>query len=251
MSDVPFLRALPGAFAWPFQSSLRIGVLAGFAAGMAAIRSLPWFTRRNPLPFLFALLAAAAVSYLFGIVRRTTHADARPETLANELDLDDAWEDLAQFLGAFLVAYLPLLGFLGYALAHHGRPFGDADFRVALATTAVAGTAYFPMALLLLGFSGEWTAAFNLPLGLRGMARLGVDYAYVVLIFLVAAGLPALMELGWAVETPILSGAGWVARASTSFVEGYLAMAAMRALGLLYVARGDRLDWVTKEPRSE
>jgi hypothetical protein len=252
MNEPSFWKALPGAFAWPFGRPLRGALLAGFAFVLGSARWLPW-TRVRPgrgtvlLLVLLAFLAACAVSYLFGIVRRTTHADDRPETLRNEVDPEDAWDDLRQFLGAFAVAYLPLLGFLAYALTHDGRPFRDREFCVAVGTTAVAGTSYFPMALLLLGFTGDWRAGFNLPLGLRGMRRLGAGYAGTVALFLAAAGLAALLEVAWVGRAPAFSRDGWIARVGATLVEAYLAMAAMRALGLLYVARGDRLGWVSRD----
>lgn len=255
MSEAPFLARLPGSFAWPLTGRVRPVLVAGLALGLGFLRWLPWSTpglqaRRGAgvVIFAFAFLVACGVSWLFGIVRRTTHPDdLRPESFAAEIDKDDAWEDLLQFLGAFAVAYLPLLGFLGYALAQDGRPFGEREFQVALATTAVAGSAYFPMALLLLGYTGQWQAAFNVPLGLRGMGRLGAGYAVVVALFLAAAGLACLLEVGWAGRTAALTTDGWIARTSTSLVELYLAAVAMRALGLLYVARGGRLGWVSRE----
>ena len=237
------------SFAWPLASRVRLSILAALGFGLGFLRWLPWtrgaVSRRGDalLPLAFAFLVACGVSWLFGIVRRTTHPDdRRPETFANELDKDDAWEDLLQFLGAFVVSYLPLLGFLGYALAHDGH----AEIRVALAATAVAGTAYFPMALLLLGSSGDWRAGFNLPLGLRSMGRLGAGYAGVVALFLAGIAVAVGLELAWVRATSTPSGEGWIARTSTSLAELYLGAVAMRALGLLYLARGDRLGWVAK-----
>ena len=243
------------SFAWPLQGRVRPLLVFGLALGLGFLRWLPWNApgrhgRRGAgvVIFAFAFLVACAVSWLFGIVRRTTHPDdRRPETLANEIDKDDAWEDLLQFLGAFAVAYLPLLGLLGYALARDGRPFRDLEFGVALAATALVGSVYFPMALLLLGFSGKWQAAFNFPLGLRSMRRLGGGYAATVALFLAAAGLSCLLEVGWAARTAPLTSEGWLARTTTSLAEVYLSAVAMRALGRLYVARGDRLGWVTRE----
>ncbi len=249
------LSRLPGAFAWPLQGHVRPLLVLWLSFGLGFLRWLPWNVpgrhgRRGAaiVVAVFAFLVACAVTWLFGIVRRTTHPDdLRPESFSSEIDKDEAVENLLQFLGAFAVAYLPLLGFLGYALARDGRPFGESEVRLALATAAVAGSAYFPMALLLLGYTGRWQAAFNFPLGLRSMGRLGVGYAAVVALFLAAGCVSCLLELGWAGRTTALSAEGWLARTSTSLAELYLGAVAMRALGLLYVARGDRLDWVSRE----
>ena len=66
----------------------------------------------------------------------------------------------------------------------------------AVGATVLAGTLYFPMALLLLGFTGDWRAGFNLPLGIRSMGRLGADYAVCVALFLGTAGLAGVLEWG-------------------------------------------------------
>lgn len=246
MSEAEFPRALPGAFAWPLRHPVRLGVILGVGFALGALRAFPWpglYTQAA-----FAFLGGCAVSWLFGVVRRATHPeDLRPETFERELDASDAWSKLLQFLAAAAAAYLPLAGFAAYALVRDERLWADPDFRVALGAVAVSGTLYFPMALLLLGYAGHWSAPFNLALGVRSMARLGADYALCAALFLVGAAAAAALELGWVRLSPPFSGEGWLARTSTSVAELYLTAVAMRALGLLYVAKGERLGWVARE----
>ena len=252
MSEAAYPRALAGAFAWPLRHPVRAYIVLGLGSLLGSLRFFPWLAtgRKDPglyAAFGYAFFAGAAVSWLFAVVRRTTHPDdRRPETVDRELDLEDAWSDLLQFLGAAAAAYLPLGGFVVYAALDEGRPFHDGDFRVALGALGVAGTIYFPMALLLLGFTGQALAAFNVPLGVRSMGRLGADYGLCVALFLAAAGAAAGLELGWVRFTPVLTWEGWLARTSSSVAELYLAAVAMRALGLLYVERGDDLGWVAR-----
>jgi hypothetical protein len=249
MSEAAYPRALAGAFAWPLRHPTRLYLLSGFGLLLGTLRVFPWVAPGRYAAAGFVFFCGAAVSWLFAIVRRTTHPeDRRPETVERELDLGDAWSDLLQALAAAAAAYLPLAGFVAYALLHDGRPFQDSDFRVALGALGVAGTIYLPMALLLLGFSGRGAAAFNLPLGLRSMGRLGADYGLCVAYFLAAAALSAALELAWVRFTPLLGVQGWAARTSTSLIELYLAAVGMRALGLLYVAKGESLGWVSRPP---
>jgi hypothetical protein len=250
MSEAAYLRALAGAFAWPLRHPARLCLLGGLGALMGLLRALPWSGPGLYAGLGYGAAAGVAVSWLFAVTRRATHpVDRHPPTPERELELGDVGSDFLQFLLATAAAYLPLAGFIVYAELYEGQPFEDADFRVALAALGVAGTIYFPMAVLLLGFSGAGAAAFNLPLGLRSMGRLGADYGLCVACFLAAAGIAAALELGWVRHTPPLSRVGWLARSWTSIVELYLAAVGMRALGLLYLHGGERLGWVSK-PRT-
>lgn len=240
------MTSVVDALAWPLGRPLRLALLAGLALAIGSLRSIPATAADAALAFA----AGCAVSWLFSVVRRATHPeDRRPETFDREIDRGEAWMNLLQFLGAAAAAYLPLAGFAAWALANEGRPFDDPDFRLVLAALAGSGTVYFPMALLLLGYTGHWAAPFNLPLGLRSMRRLGGGYALCVLGFLAAAATAFVLELGVVRRLPPFTAAGWVARTATSLAELYLSAVAMRALGLLYLARGERLDWVAK-PRT-
>lgn len=242
-------HALVDAFGWPLALSVRLSILGGLALAMGTLRAIPWSGRPGSYAGIaFAFAAACAVSWLFSVVRRTTHPeDRRPETVDREIDREDAWTNLLQFLAAAAAAYLPLAGFVAWALLNDGRPFDDPDFRVVLAALAASGTVYFPMSLLLLGYTGHWAAPFNLPLGLRSMVRLGAPYALCVAGFLAAAAAASALELGVVRHLPVLTLPGWVARTATSLAELYLAAVAMRALGLLYLARGARLGWLARE----
>ena len=241
--------ALVDALAWPLGRAVRLYILAGLGLALGSTRWIPWSSRPGSYAaFAFAFFAGCAVSWLFSVVRRATHPeDRRPETVDREIDLADAGTNLLQFLGAAAAAYLPLAGFVAYALSRDVRLFGQPDFRGALAALAASGTIYFPMALLLLGYTGHWAAPFNLPLGLRSMGRLGAGYVLCVALFLAAAAAAAVLELGVVRQLPALTAAGWVARTATSLAELYAAAIAMRALGLLYMARGDRLGWIARE----
>jgi hypothetical protein len=240
------MTSLVDAFAWPLGRPVRLYILAGLALAIGSLRSIP----ATAADVALAFAAGCAVSWLFSVVRRATHPeDRRPETLDREIDRGEAGMNLLQFLGAAAAAYLPLAGFAAYGLWYEVPLFDDPDFRVVLAALATSGTIYFPMALLLLGYTGHWAAPFNVPLGLRGMGRLGGGYALCVAGFLAAGAAAAALELGVVRRLPPLTLAGWVARTSTSWAELYLAAVAMRALGLLYLARGARLDWVAR-PRT-
>jgi len=231
------------AAAYPFRRPLRAALLGGLAAGIALARYLPWSGRRNALPVVFLFLVAYAVSYLFHVVIETSTEEEYRENPLRGVDFKEALLNLAQFAGAFAVSFLPVFGLLVWALMKDGVPFEDGAFLVFLGLAALAGTTYFPMAVLLLGFTGTWVAAFNLPLGVRGIGRIGSDYWICFAFFAVLVAVSTFLEISWVGPRERLSGAGLAAFLGTTFAEVYLAVVAMRAAGRLYSLYRERLGW--------
>lgn len=245
-----FAASLPGAFAWPFRRPVRVAVWLSLSLAIAALRWMPWLP--NPLrrgagavPLALAFAVAAAASYLFAVLRRSTHAptESLPETFRNEVDFDHALQGLVEFLGALLVAYLPLGAFAAYATLQHPALLQDPAFRGVLFAFAAAGTLYLPMVLLLLGFSGDWRSGFNLALGVRSAVRLGSDYALCAAVFALPVATAWTLETFWVAGTVPGSGGAFAARSTASLAEFGLAIVAVRALGLLYSAREGDLGW--------
>ena len=247
-----FASSLPGAFAWPFRHRSRLAVWLSISLVVALARWLPWTGRRGrgtgAAAILLGLAVAAGVAYLFAVLRRSTHApeESLPETFKNEVDTDHALENLVEFLGACFVAYLPFLAFAGYAALFRRHYFRYEEFRAALFVLGAAGTLYLPMALLLLGFSGDWKAGFNLALGVRSAVRLGTDYALSASLFGLALIVGALVETLWVARTVPHGAEAFAARATASLAQFGLMIVAARGLGLLYLARERDLGWMAK-----
>lgn len=247
MNETSLPRRFAGALAWPFLHRVRVAILVLLPLGTAFLATFqPTRRRRGSVDWVLALAFALAcsVSYLFAVLRRTT--DPRgpsPETFGREVDPDEALPDLLGFLGAMLIAYLPLAGLLVHAFFFTPDPLEPAAARIATGAAAVAGTLYFPMTLLMMGVAGDWRAGFNLPLGIRTIGRLGRDYLLCAGAFLATAATVFLVETLLVPSTPARSWPRFLARASGGVAEFYLAIVSMRVLGLLYLARHDRLGW--------
>ena len=247
MTEPSFRTLCAAAYAWPFLRRVRVAILLLLPLGIAVLGAFPPRTvgrGTGGWAFGLAFLLACSVSYLFAVLRRTTDPHPpTPETFGREVDPEDALPDFLGFLGALLVAYLPLGGLLVHAFFFAERPFGSWTAAAGVGTAGVAGTLYFPMTLLMMGVAGDWRAGFNLPLGLRTIGRLGGDYLLCAGAFLAAAGTIVVMELLAVPATEPRSWDRFLARTGAGVAEFYLAIVAMRVLGLLYVARHERLGW--------
>lgn len=252
MNEPSFARLCAGAFAWPFLRPVRAAILVLLPLGTALLAAFPPRTlRRGTAGWVVALgfLLACTVSYLFAVLRRTTDPhDPGPETFRREVDPEEALPDLLGFLGAMLIAYLPLAGLLVHAFFFTPRPLEAGEARIAAGLAGLAGTLYFPMTVMMMGVGGDWRAGFNLPLGIRSIGRLGGDYLLCAAVFVATAATILVMEALAIPATAPRSAGRFLARAGAGAAEFYLAVASMRSLGLLYMARHDRLGWAARGP---
>ena len=160
------------------------------------------------------------------------------------VDWDDAWQDLLHFLGGVVVAFLPVLILLFYAMSEEKGHLGRPRFQALLGGLLVVGTLYFPMALLLNGFTQRFGTAFNLGVGFRAIRTMGLDYALCCVYFLLAHGAWILLELFYVGATERgLNAPRVTASALTSLLGLTLSMLQMRALGLIYRRHQERLGW--------
>ena len=229
------LPSLAGSFLKAFVYPLRsLGGWAFLFSGTAILtltNSLRTGLHRDASPYLLVLSALLIAGYLYQIVEETVGGNKRPPSLHPE-----GWEDS--------VAFLPVLLLFFYAMSEQKGHLDEPRFQILLAALLFLGTLYFPMALLLNGFSQRFATAFNLSVGFRGIRTMGGDYALCSGFFLLAHGTWILLEIWWVGATPRgLNGARMETSAITSFVGLYLSVVQMRALGLLYRKHQERLGW--------
>ncbi len=245
MADDP--RALMGSslgiFVYPFSGAGGVGFLLSGTAALTLTQSLRTGLHRDPTLYLLIVSALLIASYLYRIVEETVAGEDRPPRLLPE-DLEDTWHDLLHYLGGVLVAFLPVLTLLAYAFSEQKDHLGHPGFQLLLGGLLVLGTLYFPMALLLNGFSQKFSTAFNFGVGLRGIRTMGLDYAVGCVYFLLAHAAWILLEIYWVGPTPRgLNGSRMGTSAVTSFAGLYLSVLQMRALGLIYRKHQERLGW--------
>jgi hypothetical protein len=245
MADEPrsLIESFLGAFTYPFRSPGGWGFLLAGTAALTLTHGLRTGLHRDPTLYLLALSALLIASYLYRIVEETVTGNDRPPSLQPEV-WEDAGHDLLHYAGGVLVAFLPVLILLFYAMSEQRGHLGQPRFQALLGGLLFLGTLYFPMALLLNGFSQRFATAFNLSVGFRGILTMGCDYALCSVFFLLAHGTWILLEILWVGETPRgLNGARMGTSAVTSLIGLYLSVVQMRALGLLYRKHQERLRW--------
>jgi hypothetical protein len=203
--------------------------------------------RRDPRIYLFLLAALVTASYLYRILESVVSGEQEPPGIAPE-DWDAAWQELAHYLGGLFVAYLPVWFLLVNAIFQREGYLAREEIRLALGGALVAGTAYFPMALLLNGFTQRIGTAFNFGVGFRSIGKMGLDYGFCAFYFLIGNAGWVLLQIFWVAGTP----RGWnSARITAAFMTTlfglYVGVLQMRALGKAYRKHHDALGWTLGE----
>lgn len=157
----------------------------------------------------------------------------------------DVWEMAGaffRFLGALLVAFAPAAVAAGALYASDVPRQHPAN----LATVAllVAGVLYYPMALLLIGFSERWVGSLHVIFGVKSALLIGRDYLLCCVFFVVTFGTSTAIEAAIALlPSRVDLSLRLLAHGAGVFVELALYAIQMRAVGLLYLAHKERLGW--------
>ena len=241
-----YASMLGGTFAYPFSSSASVtvllvgGLLFGGAMGLLRI---------GGCLLLVCLMAVLGylVAYWFNVVLESAQgkrvAPGWPES-------GDLWEYAGCFLRWWLATAIvstPAIVLFSLWLAEAEQARSAAVLAhpafIGFFIAALAGTIYYPMALMLAAFGGTWWAPFNLKAGLSAIARLRSDYFLCVFYFVATVAVEMAVEgaLVRAVGTQ-----GWLpiaVRVGAAWLTFTMYVVQMRALGLLYYAREKELDW--------
>jgi hypothetical protein len=234
--DVPGLAT---AVRYPFSSPGALTFLALTVPLYAVCRVVPFF------PFNVVgqvILGGYIAQWLWEILTST----AQGRHVAPGAPLSGPVHELVgnffRFFGALVVAFAPAAIYSAVLFCNDSPPGGPAGAGAAL--LALAGMLYYPMALLLIGFSERWSEALHLVFAVRSIRRIGWDYLLCCIFFFVTFGVSTAVEAGIAV---LPGGAGFevrfLARFAAVFVEVLLYAIQMRAVGLVYLANKDKLGW--------
>jgi hypothetical protein len=236
--DLPPEPEVPGlatAFLYPFSSGGSILFLALMAPLWGLLRS-------SGLGVGLIVIGGYVATWLWDILSTTAAGkhEAPPAPVPS-----DPWEmcgSFFRFFGALLVAFAPA-AIAAAALYANDIP-KDSPLNAFTAALSVAGILYYPMALLLIGFSERWAGSLHLVFAVRSILLIRRDYLLCCAFFAVTFGVSAGLELAVA-ALPHELGFGVKAAAYTAsmFLELALYAVQMRAAGLLYLANKGRLAW--------
>ncbi|HEX7897854.1 MAG TPA: hypothetical protein VF950_08850 [Planctomycetota bacterium] len=187
---------------------------------------------------LMALFGGYAAVWLWDILETTAAGSDAPPSTPWPGEFWEWGRPFARFVAAFATAFAP-------ALLARWLLGVDAPWKGAISSgLALAGMAYYPMAILLVGFSADWTGALRLPTAFRSIRVLGSDYALCCVFIGVSFGLSTAVEFGVAaVWTHVGPWPGLAGTIVAVFLELALYAIHMRAIGLVYRARRKDLGW--------
>ncbi len=231
---------LDTVFLYPFSS---------FGGILFLVLATPFWAvlRADVVPFSGILqwfVGGYIAVYMFEILYRTSMGKRDAPAAPALTEWGEVVANFFRFFGATLVSFAPAVALLVYAVVQEREPFESAGFLVLLGFLGLVGALYYPMALLLIGFSQSLLAAFNYAFGVRGILRMPGDYLICCLFFVGTFAAYVLLEVFWVAAAAGGELAGLlVAQGVTTFVVLYLYAVQMRALGLLYLTNKERLGW--------
>ncbi len=230
MGSVLFLCLM--APIWGFVRLVGMGMIFGLGEALFGMGGI-----------LMGVLGMALVGgyisvWLWEILDSSAQGGDRPPATPWPGEYWEFGKPFVRFVAAFGTAFLPAIlarTFLGDSQDWRGAVCG---------LLALAGMAYYPISMLLVGFSGSWTGAFRLPTAFRSMRILGGDYALCCVFIAVSFGLSTAAEYGAHASyrsfgTPVALFVSMVA----VLLEVAIFAVHMRAIGLVYRAHQRDLGW--------
>jgi pSer/pThr/pTyr-binding forkhead associated (FHA) protein len=236
-----FFSRLPGVFAYPFKGSglfvlivctIVISALEFVSRGMLAI-----FTKMACYGYMFA--------FMQNIIHSTTSEN---EEMPSWPSMDDLGGGFTKFAACVILSFGVPLGLIVYAF------FQDEESAAAPMSLLIPliglGCLYFPMSLLAVAMKDTPVAA-NPLIVVPAILKAPLEYTIAVVVMGIVLG----MRLGGQFVLEMIFGhsitthsmgelfAMFGARSLWQFVAVYLLAVNMRILGLLYVAKKDRLGW--------
>jgi hypothetical protein len=225
---------------YPVQDGLSIFILLCCSL-LFAVASV--FSRYG---FLGWAIAAAISGYVFAyfwtVVTSSGNGEKGSPGWPDFSDVGDLFGAFGQWLMVWVACLGPALVLLIIGLTRDGGPGVLLPF--AVIGLALIGLAYYPMALMLAGFTHDLWQAFNFPTGLRTILKIPADYL-ICLGFIVGSYLAAvvieIVLLTVARQMPLVP--WFLIMAMCRVLDTYLLIVQMRAVGLLYYAREKDLGW--------
>ena len=177
--------------------------------------------------------------YLWTVLHASGMGEKRTRGWPDFTNPEEFGTAVAQYFIVSIICFLPAVGFLMWHPLEGVLP----NLMIAI-LLALFGVAYYPMALMMAGFTHNSWEPLNFPSGLRSITKVPADYLICLGFFIVSYVIVTVAQVfiaGVAQKAPIPV---WVALslfAQTASV--YLLIIQMRTVGLLYYAREKDLGW--------
>ena len=238
-----FTKRLPTVFLYPFSSMGGILFLALTAPIWAFLNS--WYAEVTLFGLIGQVLVGGYIaSYMFLVLLDAADGGERAPIGPGVTDVGDLVMDFFRFFLSGAAAFGPWVVLMIYGRFGDSALFESGGYVALLIAAGFLGILYYPMSLMLIGFSGSLIQAFNYPFGIRSLLRIPRAYFICCVFFLVTFG------GAWGLETyqDFMAGkaGGWgsfAAALGAAFWTLYFYMVQMRALGLLYITNRERLAW--------
>ena len=235
-----FFKRLPGVFAYPFKGS---GLFVVIVCTIV-ISALEFMSG------MFSFFAfIVCYGYMFAFMQNIIHSTAsEDEELPSWPSMDDLGGGFTKFAACVVMSFGVPLGLFIYGLFQEEEATTSMSLMVPL---MALGCFYFPMALLAVAMKDTPIAA-NPLIVLPAILKAPLEYLVAVILM----GMVVAMRYGGKYVLDLIFGphsltthsmgelfAIFGARSLWQFVAVYLLAVNMRILGLLYVAKKDRLGW--------
>ncbi|MHC4608353.1 MAG: hypothetical protein ACYTAF_15690, partial [Planctomycetota bacterium] len=249
MADVPeepkpeeFVPTMAKAFKYPLSSGSGIAFLIFMTIVITVLFSVPapGILGFMMIPGIIMMLGYAA-AYMWKIMRESGIGRDKAPHVPDLTCFTDVIVDFFRFVTANIISYLPFLIWLGYGLVQNPGFAMTPVFQVVFWVLLAAGTAYYPMALMLIGFFHSAWAPINYAFGARIISRIPKHYTVTVLYFVgTTMGLGA---LEWQVTVHVKNfGMFVLSLFFIMFCQIYLYMIQMRVLGVLFRCNQKKLQ---------
>lgn len=225
---------------YPVQDGLSIFILICCAL-MIGMGNIVWWLAPGFLGFgAFVILAGYPIAYCWTIVTSSGMGEKRTRGWPDVANPGEISEAFGRWIMVSVACFAPAILFLLFSAG-----------KIPLLTWALGGiglgllgVCYYPMALMLAGFTHDSMQIFNLPSAIRSIAKIPGDYMICLGFFVGSYILVVAIEIfleAVAASAPIPL---WITLLIFSrVIDTYLVIVQMRTVGLLYYAREKDLGW--------
>lgn len=235
----PFPLLLDQVIFFPVQDGLSVFILITCAVSMTIGSIFTW--AMGGIGIAAALIFFGIVfGYLWTVMHASGMGEKHTRGWPDMANPEEFGAAIGQYYLVSLICFAPALAVLYF------QPLGEDEVTNLLAAIGVAliGVLYYPMALMLAGFTHSAGEALNFPSGFRSIGKMPVDYlvclGFIIFTEIVVIVGQVLIQVTFA-EAPIPMRILLGFMIQTASV--YLLIMKMRAVGLLYYAREKDLGW--------
>ena len=248
-----FWPRVPGAFIYPLRGAGVLSLIVGIVVCAILRCSEAMMHFGSIRMFIFGvILMMSAGGYLFAFLQNIVHSTTAEDRELPDLPgisnyLEDVMFPFFKLLALVMLCFCPaIVAIIWFAFGH--QPFS----LVAAVIAAGFGYLYLPMAFLAVAALDSIAAANPLVI-VPSIIKVAPEYLFVILAFAAVLGLQTggrmLMKLafaeGWTTHSmPVLFGM-MASLAFQALLVFYLFITVVHLLGLIFVAKKDRLGWLS------